>query len=115
VKILFDQNISFRVVKSLSTILPDCNQVRQLGLENATDREIWAYAKENDYAIATFDADFYDLVTLYGHPPKVIWLRTGNIKSDDLIVLIEKRTQQINAFLHESAYKEIGCLEVLMG
>ena len=57
-KILFDQNISFRIVKSLKDVFPDCSQVRLEGLENATDSEIWAYATENDYSIITFDANF---------------------------------------------------------
>jgi len=35
-------------------------------------------AKVNDYIIVTRDSDFHELGTLYGAPPKVIWLKTGN-------------------------------------
>lgn len=57
-KLLFDQNISFRVAIRLSSEFPECAQVRQLGLENKSDREIWQFAKLHAYTIVTFDADF---------------------------------------------------------
>jgi len=46
-KLLFDQNISFRIIKKVSDFLPYATQVRLLGLENAKDFEIWEYAKVN--------------------------------------------------------------------
>ena len=69
-KLLFDQNISHKAVKGLKGLFPEARQVRELGLENVSDREIWNFAKNSNYSIVTFDADFYDLVTLFGHPPK---------------------------------------------
>jgi predicted nuclease of predicted toxin-antitoxin system len=39
------------------------------------DRSIWEFARKNDFTIVTFDEDFYELVNLYGVPPKIIWLR----------------------------------------
>ena len=44
----------------------------------STDREVWEYAGDHDCAIASKDSDFGQLAFLYGHPPKVIWLRVGN-------------------------------------
>jgi predicted nuclease of predicted toxin-antitoxin system len=69
-KLLFDQNISHRLISLIQDILPEAKQVRQIGLENSTDKQIWEYAKENDYIIVTFDADFYDFSLVWGHPPK---------------------------------------------
>ena len=77
-KILFDQNISFRLIRKINDIFPLAKQVRELNLENSTDRQIWEFAKENDYTIITFDADFYDFSIVWGHPPKIVWIRTGN-------------------------------------
>jgi predicted nuclease of predicted toxin-antitoxin system len=71
VKLLFDQNISFRVQLELRNIFPNCGHVKELKLENKTDKEIWNFSKEEKFTIVTFDADFYDLVTLYGHPPNL--------------------------------------------
>jgi predicted nuclease of predicted toxin-antitoxin system len=76
--LLFDQNISFRIIKLINDVFPGARQVRELQLENSTDLDIWTYAKSNQYCIVTFDADFIDLSNLKGHPPKVIWLRLGN-------------------------------------
>ena len=111
-KLLFDQNLSFRIVSKLNKLFPEAKQVRSLGLENSTDREIWEYAKHNDFTIVTFDADFYDMSNLYGHPPKIIWLRTGNRRTSDLAKLLLDRSGIIKEFLSEQAYQTIACLEL---
>lgn len=56
---------------------PNSSQIALLKLEAATDHEIWEYARTNDFVIVTRDSDFHELSTLYGAPPKVIWLKTG--------------------------------------
>ncbi|MAQ40800.1 DUF5615 family PIN-like protein [Mesonia oceanica] len=56
-KLLFDQNISFRILKLLPENFSKSNQVRIVGLEGKKDIEIWQYAKKNNYAIVSFDAD----------------------------------------------------------
>lgn len=45
-KLLFDQNISNRLIKQISRYYPDPKQVKQVGLEDSTDTEIWEYAKK---------------------------------------------------------------------
>ena len=77
-KLLFDQNLSFRLCSLLSDLFPDSRQVRQIGLDQASDREIWQYARANGFAIVTQDSDYADMSALYGSPPKIIWLRCGN-------------------------------------
>jgi len=111
-KLLIDQNISFRAVKGLKSIYPGAKQVRELQLENATDRQIWEYAKEENYTIVTFDSDFYDLTLLLGIPPKVIWLRFGNTSTDNLITLLKENQNLIREFIENPDYSEVGCLEL---
>jgi len=77
-KLLFDQNLSFKLCQQLADLFPGSNQVRQLGLERADDRAVWEYAKTHGFVLVTLDADFADMATLFGPPPKVIWLRCGN-------------------------------------
>jgi predicted nuclease of predicted toxin-antitoxin system len=77
-KLLFDQNLSFKLCRQLLDVFPGSNQVRLLGLAEASDREIWQHAKTNDFVVVSQDADFADMATLYGPPPKVIWLRCSN-------------------------------------
>jgi predicted nuclease of predicted toxin-antitoxin system len=111
-KLLFDQNISFRVVKGLETILPLAKQIRELNLENSTDREIWEYAKREGYTIVTFDSDFYDLTLILGIPPKVVWLRYGNASTNHLIKILKENQSIITEFIENPDYREIGCLEL---
>ena len=109
-KLLFDQNISFRVVKLLQDLIPEAKHVNEFSLQKVSDKQIWNYAKENQFHIVTFDADFNDLVTLYGHPPKVIWLRLGNTSSQNLVRVFTGHIGVITSFLMDDNYKELGCL-----
>ena len=108
-KLLFDQNISHRIIPKIISNFQDAKQVRELEIENYSDIEIWEYAKENRFTIVTFDADFYDLSNLKGHPPKIIWLRFGNTKTDFLATIINKKQTIIKDFLHSVSYLEIAC------
>ena len=111
-KLLFDQNISFRLIKRISDFFPDAEQVKNLGLENATDMEIWHFAKRNDYTIVTFDADFYDLNLIKGSSPKIIWLRIGNTSTTNLASVLKANYSLIHEFITGVNYKDIGCLEI---
>ena len=111
-KLLFDQNISFRLVDKISKYFPEARQVKQLGLTDSTDWEIWDYAKNNNYTIVTFDADFFDLVTVLGHPPKIIWLRTGNRTTNHLAEILIGRKSVIKEFLTNKQYEDIACIEI---
>lgn len=111
-KLLFDQNISFRIISKIETNFPEAKQVRQLGIENYTDIEIWEFAKKHQYTIVTFDADFFDLSNFKGHPPKIIWFRFGNTKTDFLAEIINSRKQVIENFIQTDSYAEIACLEI---
>jgi len=108
-KLLFDQNISFRLIKKIIDIYPDAKQVRELGLENATDIEIFEFAKNNEYSIVTFDSDFCDLNILKGFPPKIIWIRTGNTTTENLESIIRQKSELINSFFID----DFGCLEIV--
>ena len=111
-KLLFDQNISFRVLKQIHSYFPEARHVKDFGLHYETDNSIWSFAKTNGFNIVTLDSDFYDLVTLKGHPPKVIWLRLGNTSSLSLARVFTDYHELIRQFLLEEQYKEIGCLEI---
>jgi predicted nuclease of predicted toxin-antitoxin system len=52
--------------------------LRDLGLRDADDTDIFARAKEEDVIILTKDKDFAEMVIRFGSPPRVIWLRSGN-------------------------------------
>lgn len=111
-KLLFDQNISFRVIKKIEDVYPEANQVRQLNLENCSDMEVWQFAKENDFSIVTFDADFYDLANLKGHPPKIIWLRIGNTSTSKIVQILIDKFVSITYFVENKENEWLACLEL---
>ena len=69
-KLLFDQNLSRRLVGTLSIDYPESSHVTEVGLETATDAEIWTYAGEHGFVIVSKDSDFRQLAFLHGPPPK---------------------------------------------
>jgi predicted nuclease of predicted toxin-antitoxin system len=77
-KLLLDENLSRRLIPFLHHHYPDSSQVVLLGLESASDKEVWQTAKDQGYVIVTRDADFQELSLVWGQPPKVIWLKTRN-------------------------------------
>ena len=91
-KLLLDENLSRRLVPFLLHDYPDSSQVVLLGMESATDKEVWQKAKEDGYVIVTRDADFQELSLVWGQPPKVIRLKTLNqSRAATLKVLLDHR------------------------
>ncbi|MBE9139946.1 DUF5615 family PIN-like protein [Nodosilinea sp. LEGE 07088] len=52
--------------------------LRDLGLRDAEDLEIFEAARAKSAILITKDGDFVDLVDRLGPPPEVIWLTCGN-------------------------------------
>ena len=78
-------------------------------MENCSDKDLWEYARLNDYIIVTKDSDFYDMSLLYGQPPKIIWLKIGNqTKAATIKVLTEKRAEIERVLMVENK----ACVEV---
>lgn len=111
-KLLLDQNISFRVVKKLKEYFPVIEGVRENGLYNQDDRVIWEFSRQNGFTVVTFDEDLYNLTTLYGSPPKIIWLRTGNLGNDEIVELLIRYKLNIELFVSDSSLKADGCLAI---
>jgi predicted nuclease of predicted toxin-antitoxin system len=109
VKLLFDQNLSFRLCQLLSDVFPDSEQVRHAKLDRSTDDDIWKFAKREGFTIVTLDADFADVAALRGAPPKVIWLRCGNRPTAFVERLLRDHADLIANFA-ESA--NVACLEL---
>ena len=111
-RLLFDQNISFRITKRLIDLYPNCKHVSDCGLMDCEDPDIWEYARKNDYSIVTFDSDFYDISVINGHPPKIIWIRSGNLTTREIVKLIIHNKEMIEKFLDNEDFQGISCLEI---
>ena len=97
-KLLFDQNLSPRLVRLLADIYPDSTHVRDVGLRDADDATIWDYAGVNDYTIVSKDSDFQQRSLLVGAPPKFIWLRVGNCTVARTESILRTYSAVINTF-----------------
>ncbi len=71
--------------------------------------DIWKYAKKEDYAIVTQDADFHELSLLSEEPPLVIWLRCGNQPKDGILKKLLTNQRQIE---EANQNKNIWCIEI---
>lgn len=111
-RLLFDQNISYRITKIISKTFPEAKHVSQVGLQDSTDMGIWEYAKLNDYTIVTFDSDYYDLSIVKGCPPKIIWLRIGNATTKNIARILEEDIDLIRLFVVDTSYTDLSCLEI---
>jgi predicted nuclease of predicted toxin-antitoxin system len=108
-KLLFDQNISSKILKILPQEFQLSSHVKNEGLINKSDKQILDFAKQNEFIIVTQDSDFNDLNTLFGYPPKIIWIRTGNIKTKLLLEILMDYIKDLINFIDDSNY---GCFEI---
>ena len=108
-KLLFDQNISHRILKKLPIIYSGSSHVKTEGLINSTDIEIWEYAKLNQYIIVTQDSDFNDIYLLKGFPPKILWFQTGNLRTEELALILVIQQSNLIDFIGNN---DLGCLEL---
>ena len=67
--------------------------IRELGLRDSTDREIFVAAKAENAIVMTKDSDFIQLLDYYGPPPQVIWLTCGNTSNDRLTEILAQTLQ----------------------
>ncbi len=108
-RLLFDQNLSFKLCGELVDLFPGSAQVGQMGLGQADDRQIWQAAGESDFMLVSQDADFAEMAAHWGPPPKVIWLRCGNRRTAYIVDLLRRSASAIAAFDVDA---EAVCLEI---
>jgi len=72
VKLLFDHNLSPRLVSRIADLHPNSSHTFLLGLDQSSDEVLWERACQDGYTIVTKDSDFAELSVLRGFPPKVI-------------------------------------------
>lgn len=97
-KLLFDQNLSRFLVERVGSEFKGSLHVIQLGLDQATDREIWDWAGEHGFTIVSKDSDFRDLAASLVPPPKAIWLRVGNASTTEIQRALQANTELMLKF-----------------
>jgi predicted nuclease of predicted toxin-antitoxin system len=103
VKILLDENLSWRLTKKLSTVFSEIVHVSNLDLKQpASDSSIWDYAKTNGFTIMSKDDDFEKIVLMRKAPPKLVYLKTFNLSTNKLADLIIENKDKIISFIDSS-------------
>ena len=97
-KLLVDQNLSRRLPAAVADLYPGSMHVRDLKMARAADTDIWDYAKENGFIIATKDIWFYQRSLVSGPPAKVIWIRTGNCSASRIEELLRRNAVRLREF-----------------
>jgi len=104
VKLLFDQNLSHRLVAILASVFPDSSHVRHFGLQSAADQVIWELAREQGFTVVSKDAEFHQRSFVLGFPPKIIWVRLGNCSTSDVAAVLREYEADIRRFCDDEVH-----------
>ena len=97
-KLLFDANLSHKLVGILARDFPGCAHVRDFGLRAAEDGQIWDHARVQRLAIVSKDTDFRERSYVEGFPPKIIWLDVGNAGTAAIAELFRRERPRVEHF-----------------
>lgn len=102
-KLLFDANLSPRLVRKLREVYPGSSHVSVHPGLQYDDRAIWQHAQKLQFAVVSKDNDFAHLSMLYGPPPKVVLLAVGNATTKVIEKLMLRDAGLIGQFIeHET-------------
>jgi len=99
VTLLFDENLSPRLVGLLADIYPGCTHVHSCGLGSASDADVWEFAKSGSFTIVSKDSDFEERSIIVGSPPKLIWIRAGNCSTKEIERILRAAQPAIERFI----------------
>ncbi len=97
-KLLLDENLSPRLVGRLQELFGEILHVREVGLKQAADIDIWRWAKANSFTIISTDADFIQLGGQHGHPPKLIHLEQCDYPLKEIEEILRSNSLRISEF-----------------
>lgn len=101
--LLIDENLPIELGRGLGL---KTAHATELG-NRLTDLELWDEAVKQDSVLVTKDADFFDRMSLIGPPPKVIWIRFGNMRRKELENVFSERWPKIAHLLETSDLVEL--------
>lgn len=110
-KLLFDENLSRKLVSQLAELYPSSTYVADFRIStccsNRIDRKVWEFAQREKFIVVSTDADFYELAMVLGPPPKVIWLRRWKHPTRDAERILRREAVRITEF---AADPDLGIL-----
>jgi predicted nuclease of predicted toxin-antitoxin system len=108
VRLLFDENLSHRLVDRLADLYPGSQHVRQLEMASAPDRIIVGYAGIMDMVLVTKDGDFDDLALLAEGAARVLRLDLGNCTTDEIESTLRGAADDLKAIFEVNQLVALG-------
>lgn len=102
-RLLFDQNLSPKLVDLLADLFPGSRHVQTEKLDCTDDDQIWEHARTHGFTIVSKDVDYSNMSVLRGSPPKVIWLLLGNCTTLEVESAFRSRFTEIERFETEDS------------
>ncbi len=106
-KIIVDQNLPRRLIPALQAAFPGSAHVNELGLGGARDIEIWNYALRERFDVMSRDADMATLAIRRMGEVCVVWVRTGDLRLQDLLQRIMRAIPELHRSLSTRALRVI--------
>ena len=98
-KFLLDNQLPAALAKFLVSRGHDARHVLDIGLDKASDTEVWKYAAANSLTLITKDEDFLQRASQPGAPVQVVWVRLGNCRKPALLAAFESVLPQLETAL----------------
>jgi predicted nuclease of predicted toxin-antitoxin system len=99
VKFLVDNQLPSALAKLLVSREHDAQHVLDVGLDAASDTEIWKYAAANSLVLITKDEDFSQRASQPGASVQVVWVRLGNCRKSALLAAFDSVLSEMQAAL----------------
>lgn len=100
-RLLFDEQLSEALPALLADVFPESLHVRALAGSGASDERLWKLAIEHSCVLVSKDEDFHRLSVLRGAPPKVVWLRLGNCRTEEVANLLRRHAAALQLFAEQ--------------
>ena len=97
-RLLFDEQLSEALPDLLSDVFPRSLHVRALAGSGVSDERVWELAIEHGCLLVSKDEDFHRLSVLRGAPPKVVWIRLGNCRTEEVVALLRRHASDLQSF-----------------
>jgi predicted nuclease of predicted toxin-antitoxin system len=99
--VLVDNQLPVALAMLLATLGCEAFHVRDLGLDWASDRDLWDHAAARGWVIVTKDEDFQDLALRIGPPPQIVWVRLGNCRRAPLLDAFSRLWGDVDSALEQ--------------
>lgn len=111
-KLLFDQNISQRIIDSISDIFPNAVHITELGLSNSSDFEVWDYSLKNDFVLVTCDTECVNRNVLSENSPRIICVQADVVTTNKVEWSLRVNQETIVEFINEQGPTNCLILQV---